>query len=256
MKKSVDSPAYVMQSVDRAFQLLDLFGKRRRLRINEIVEYLDVSAATASRLVTMLQMHGYVVKDTKTRGYIIGPRLRTLALEAQDDYGLRAQVRPSLETLAAETGETAGFGVLQGATVVFLDCVEGPAPSHVLSRIGVLFPAHTVATGKALLAGMTTDELLMLYPRERLQRATRRSLHSRSQLIDELEAVRRGRLAVSNGESEDGVYTIAVSVTDALGRSRGALSIVAPTFRLTDSSLAAMKRVLTREAIELSASLL
>jgi DNA-binding IclR family transcriptional regulator len=248
MKKSVDSPAYVMQSVDRAFQLLDLFGKRRRLRINEIVEYLDVSAATASRLVTMLQMHGYVVKDTKTRGYIIGPRLRTLALEAQ--------VRPSLETLAAETGETAGFGVLQGATVVFLDCVEGPAPSHVLSRIGVLFPAHTVATGKALLAGMTTDELLMLYPRERLQRATRRSLHSRSQLIDELEAVRRGRLAVSNGESEDGVYTIAVSVTDALGRSRGALSIVAPTFRLTDSSLAAMKRVLTREAIELSASLL
>ncbi len=256
MRKSATAPAYVLQSVDHALSLLNLFAEHHRLRIAEIGRYLDVAPSTASRLVSMLEVHGFVQRDDKTRGYVVGPRLRAIGFTAVQEHGIQAQVRPSLETLAAETGETSQFGILQGTTVVFLDCVEGRHHLRVASRIGALFPAHSVATGKVLLAGLPLDDLLALYPRERLAKITSRTLPSRSRLIAELDVVRRNSLASANGESEDDIYTVAVPVSDALGRSRGALSIGAPTSRITERGIALMKRVLRREAKDLSARLI
>ena len=255
MKKARSKPTYVMQSVDHALQLLIYFAEHHRLRVSEIAGLLGVAPATSSRLVTMLEMHGFVQADDKTRGYVVGPRLRSIGFTAVEEFGIQSQVRPSLETLAAETGETAQFGTLQGATVVFSDCVEGPRNLRVTSRIGALFPAHTMATGKVLLAGLPTEELRGLYPRERLVKITARTVSSRSDLFAELEGIRRTAIAVANGESEDGIYVLAVAVSDALGRTRGALSVGGPTSRMTDRGIAVMKRVLRREAKELSARL-
>jgi DNA-binding IclR family transcriptional regulator len=256
VKKSADAPGYVMQSVDHALRLLGLFAERQRLSVSEIGRILGVAPSTASRLVTMLEMHGFVQKDSKTRGYVVGSRLQVIGFTAVREFGTQPQVRPCLEVIAAETGETAQFGTLQGATVVFIDCVEGPSILRVSSRIGALFPAHAMATGKVLLASLPPEELDALYPRERLVKLTPRTLTTRGRLFTELDMVRRDGMALANGESEDGVYSLAVAISDALGRTRGAISVSGPATRMTDRVVAVMKRVLRREANELSARLL
>jgi DNA-binding IclR family transcriptional regulator len=158
MRKSLDGPAQALHSVDNALRLLSLFAEVRRLRITEVVSALGVSPATASRLVAMLEAHGYVQKDTKTRGYVVGRRLGQIGYAAVQEYDVGAQVAPWLESLAAETGETAQFGVLQGSTVVFVGCVEGRQQQRIASRVGVLLPAHALSTGKMLLATLPPDQ--------------------------------------------------------------------------------------------------
>ena len=237
MPRSVDVPAYPIQSVDHALELLDLFAERRRLTIGEVAKHLEVAPSTASRLVAMLQARGYVARDADSRGYVVGTKLRDIGIAAVRELDIRPQVHPYLEALSADTGETVQIGILQGQTIVFLDCVEGWHSLRVSSRVGELLPAHSLSTGKALLAELPPAEFLALYPRESLRSVTRRTTTSRSALQRELALVAKRGYATSFGESAEDVATVAASVRDAVGRVRCAVSIAAPASRLTSKNV-------------------
>ncbi len=252
MRKAVDGPAYIMQSVDHALRLIDLFRERKRLRVMDIVNALHVAPATASRLVAMLEMYGYVQKDARSAGYVLGELLRHNGGSEIPDSDLYNRVQPCLEVLAAETGETAQFGVLHGSTVVFVGCVEGRHQLRISSHIGVLLPAHALSSGKVLLSGLPAEQLAALYPNERLNRVTDRTIVSRRQFFAELDRVRRDGFATSNGESEDDIYAVAVAITDAIGRARGALSVAAPLSRSGNRRRHHFVRMLRSSAKELA----
>ncbi len=256
MPRSAAQPAYPIQSVDHALVLLDLFAERRRLTIGEVARHLDVAPSTASRLVAMLQAHGYVIREDDSRAYVVGAKLRDVGLAAVRELDIRPQMRPYLEALSADTGETVQVGVLQGQTVVFLDCVEGWHSLRVSSRVGELLPAHSLSTGKALLAELTHEDFIGLYPREELQRMTRRTMTSRSMLQRELALVAKRGYATSFGESVDDISTVAMSVRDVIGRVRSALSIAAPASRLTSKNVDKYATTLRRTAHAIGASLL
>ena len=256
MPRSGDMPAYPIQSVDHALQLLDLFAKQRRLTIGEVAKHLAVAPSTASRLVAMLHVHGYVARDAESRAYVIGTKMREVGIAAVRELDIRPQLRPYLEALSADTGETVQVGILQGQTVVFLDCVEGWHRLRVTSRVGELLPAHSLSTGKALLAELQDQEFLALYPRENLQRMTRRTTTSRSSLQRELVLVAKRGYATSFDESVDGIATVAVSVRDVVGRVRCAVSIAAPASRLTSKNVGKYAALVRQAGRAITAGLL
>jgi DNA-binding IclR family transcriptional regulator len=237
MPRSATAPAYPIQSVDHALELLDLFALRRRLTIGEVANHLAVAPSTASRLVAMLQSRGYVAREADSRAYIVGTKLRDVGLAAVRELDIRPQIHPYLEALSADTGETVQIGILQGQTIVFLDSVEGWHSLRVTSRVGELLPAHSLATGKALLAELSPQDFLELYPREKLHAITRRTTTSRSTLQRELALVAKRGYATAFCESADDISTVAVSVRDVIGRVRCALSIAAPASRLSSKNV-------------------
>ncbi len=254
MRKS-GTVAYPIQSVGHALTLLDLFSERRRLAIGDIAKLLAVSPSTASRLVAMLEHHAYVARDPDSKAYVIGGKLRDVGLDAIRELDIRPQTRPYLENLSAETGETTQVGILQGQTVIFLDCVEGYHNLRVSSRVGALLPAHSLSTGKALLAELPQDDLLALYPRERLPAVTPRTIATRTQLLRELALVKKRGYATSFSESDADVSTVAASIHDAVGRVRCAISIAAPSSRLKRENVDALSISLHRTAKAIGASL-
>jgi IclR family acetate operon transcriptional repressor len=238
-------PTYFLQSVDHALALLELFSEQRRLTLTEISKSLGIALSTASRLVAMLQYHGYVARDDGSRAYVIGDKLRNVAVAAFRELDLRPQIRPHLEALSSETGETIQSGTLQGRTVVFLDSVEGHRDVRVASRVGSLNPAHSLSTGKALLAELSHDELLVLYPSDILERVTPRTLGTRTQLIRELAAVRSRGYATAFSESAIDISTISVAIKDNIGRVRCAIGFATPSARMkgkASEKLAALLR--------------
>ena len=255
MNRSATVPAYPIQSVDHALVLLELFAERRRLTIGDVAKHFYIAPSTASRLVAMLQAHGYVARANDSRAYVVGTKLRDVGLAAMRELDIRPQTRPYLETLSGDTGETVQVGVLQGQTVVFLDCVQGWQSSRVSSRVGDLLPAHSLATGKALLAELPPHDVLALYPREQLKRMTRRTTTSRSALIRELTLVTQRGYATSFEEGFDDVATVAVSVRDAIGRIRCAISIAAPTSRLTIKNIDKVAALVRQTARAIEAGL-
>lgn len=255
MQKS-RSPAYPIQSVEHALVLLALFSERRRLSVGAIAKELKVAPSTASRLVAMLEHHGYVGREPESREYIVGTRLRDIGVTAVRELDIRSQTRPYLEALSAETGETIQMGILQGRYVIFLDCVEGHHNLRVSSRVGSLLPAHCLSTGKVLLAELSPDDFALLYPRDSLQQLTPQTIASVAKLQRALSEVRKRGYAASFSESEVGISTVAVSIRDMAGRTRCAISLAAPDSRLTAKNAESFANVLRRSAKAISATLL
>jgi DNA-binding IclR family transcriptional regulator len=96
-------------------------------------------------------------------------------------------------------------------------------------------PASCVSGGKILLAALSDDELLALYPGEALQTLTPRSIRTRTELLAELKQVRRRGWGTNFGESEPDVSGVAVGVASRAGEVPYAIAVSAPRARLAQS---------------------
>ena len=250
MKKDIldsggQAPAYPISSVGNALRLILLFREKRAVRLTEACQYLDVAHSTAHRLLAMLAYHGFVRQDPGTRAYYAGPALVEVGLAVVKSLDVRDQARPFLEELAAEFGETAHLGVLEGADVRYLDAVESKLTLRVTARTGSLIPAHCTSLGKALLAELSPDAVCELYPEDaRLSVRTDHSITSWERLEEEVRRVRERGYALNREESEDGVGSVAMAFPE-LGRPTVAIAIAAPLSRLSDQRAAQMGTALT-----------
>lgn len=224
--------SYLVASVDHALTLLAAFQDHPSLAVREGAELLGVAPSTAHRLLTTMLASGFVVQDPATRRYSAGPALVAVALASLQRVDVARVARPHLVALAAETRETVSLVVSEGTTIRFVDSVEGTEVIRVSLRTGATVPAHTSAAGKVLLGGLGRDELLRLYPQTRLHRRTPRTIGSRTVLLKEVEEARNRGYAVSLGESEPGLASVAVGIRDVRGRVIAALTVSVPEERL------------------------
>ena len=242
------APRYPIESVDNALQLLLLVAEQPRVRLTEVSQHLGVASSTAHRLLAMLQYRGYVQQDP-TRAYEAGPVLRRLGVAAVRQQELSEVARPVLERLHDKLDGATTLGRLEGQHVVYVDQVRNvkvaPLP------LGSI-PAHCTSLGKMILSQLERDELRTLYPQERLDQFTARSISSRSALEAELTQARARGFAVSDEELLLGVTSVAVALP-GLGRVRYGMSAALPARRMTPHTRGGAVRALTGAAAELSA---
>jgi DNA-binding IclR family transcriptional regulator len=222
-------PAYPVTAVDNALRTLTLLRTHGQLRVVDVAEHLQVAPSTAHRLLAMLRFHGFAVQDSR-KLYRPGPQLRGLHRDASATAAILSAARSHLEELARRVEETVHLVVLEGNGVRFIAGVDGPKALRVGSRIGLLLPAHTTSGGKALLAELPTEELHALYPRG-LPRSDTSAITDYTQLLRELDAVRRQGYALNIEESEPGVSAVGACIRDSAGMPIAALAIAAPASR-------------------------
>jgi IclR family transcriptional regulator, acetate operon repressor len=256
VKNSVPkNPAYPIESVDNALKLLHLLRDRSHVRVSEASSSIGVARSTAHRLLAMLRHHGFVRQDPFSRAYVAGPALLDVGLASLRDRDIRSQARPFLEALSRETGETVHLITLQGRDVLFLDCVESARAVRVGNRTGLVLPAHCTSAGKALLAALPPERFKALYPKEGLHGLTRRSIRTRARLERELSLVRKRRYATNFGETEEDIGSVGVLIQDRRRIARAALSVAAPTSRLTDKTISTVAKAALRRAAAIGETL-
>jgi DNA-binding IclR family transcriptional regulator len=225
-------PQYPIESVDNALRLIWLVAHRPSVRMTEAARHLGVASSTAHRLLAMLEFRGLVAQNPVSRSYEPGPALESIAFSALRRIEVRERARPVLEQLNAESAETVHLGRLEGSLVHFIDSIESPQAVRVGSRLGRSMPAHCTSTGKAMLALLTDEQLMGLYPAEQLELTTPHSIGTRSELLRALADVRRRGYARSREESEDGVASVALALGPDISPLM-AVNISAPITRMS-----------------------
>jgi IclR family pca regulon transcriptional regulator len=100
------------------------------------------------------------------------------------------------------------------------------------ARTGRTVPAHYTAAGKALLAALPARQVQRLLTGVELEAATPRSVTDPRLLARQLARIRRLGYAACQGESEDDVASIAVTVRDEAGRAVAAINVAGPVGRM------------------------
>lgn len=226
------------QSALRAVRLLKLFTPDRPVMgLAELSALAGLNKTTAHRLLQALVSEGMLERSREAAGYRIGPAVVALGMQALARDGLRSRARPLLQSLAAETGETATLEIPVEDTMLILDEVSGGHRIAAGGNVGTRWPMHATSTGKAVIAfGQDGMERLG----ERLTPLTVRTITDRERLLAQLDEIRRRGFAETVDELEDGFTGVGTVVRGESGEVIGAMSVCGPTQRLTESRRASL----------------
>jgi DNA-binding IclR family transcriptional regulator len=246
-----------VQSVDRAFDLLEALAGGDELGVTELAGRTGLVPSTAHRLLATLTNRGYVSQRAGSASYALGYKVVEVANGLEQSLSrLRGVARPHLESVQDATGETANLIVLEGDRVVYVDQVEGSRSMRMFTIVGASALAHTTASGKAILAYAPLDAVEALYAgRKKLERLTPKTLATVDALRKDLKRIARRGYAIDDEEHEEGVSCIAAPIFDHSGRPFAAVSVSAPTARVLHSDTDALGALLRDHAKKISAAL-
>jgi DNA-binding IclR family transcriptional regulator len=223
-----------VQSVERAFDLLEALAAGGELGVTELAARTGLVPSTAHRLLATLTSRGYVTQSSLSSRYLLGYKLVEVASGLEHRLArLRAVARPHLETIQRATGETTNLVIRDGDRVVYVDQVEGSRSVRMFTAVGTAAPAHTTGSGKAIMAYGPPEVATALYAgRERLVRLTPRTLVTLDALRDDFLRILRRGYAIDNEEHEEGVGCVAAPLFDHTGHPCAAISVSGPSSRI------------------------
>lgn len=222
----------MLQTVDRALQLISLIGSRGEMTVTEVAGALQVSPSMAHRLLRTCTDAGYLRQDARNGPYLVGPALRQLSVDVSRGSTLRDLLGGVLRQAADGLLETTNLAVLEGRNIRFILTEEGAHLVRIARPIRALTPAHATAAGRVLLADLSDEELAARYRGVALDTVQPGTIQDWDQLMAELAKVRSRGWAIQVGEAQPGVAALAMPVRDGSGHAVAALTVTVPYLRL------------------------
>lgn len=224
---------YRIQSVDRAFDLLEAFNSGEGvLGVTDLAHRLGLSKNRTFRLLATLECRGYIEQDKRTGNYRLGLKTFELASVFLHHLGLRRQAQPILEELVATCDETAYLAVLDGPEIVYLLMQETTQTVRITPRVGYRLPAYCTAAGKIQLAYESLGHLTEIFRGYPLRKLTVNTIADLEALRAHLQAMAKQGYALDNEECEEGVRCVAAPVRDYAHRVV-AVGLLGPASRFT-----------------------
>jgi DNA-binding IclR family transcriptional regulator len=202
------------------------------LTLTELTRRSGVAKPTVHRLAQELLLLG-LLERSGTR-YLLGLRLFEMGQLVPRQRILRQAALPYMEDLLMATQETVHFAVHDGLDVLYIEKIISHRGLNKQSRVAGRLPLYCTATGKAIMA-FSPETLLAEVIAEGLRPVTRHTTVSAAVLRKQVERIRRERIAVEHEETRLGYTSMAVPVFGSSSVLAGALSITAPTVRMSVS---------------------
>ena len=243
-----NSSLYRVQVLDRAFAIIDALAETREdASLAEIAAIVKMHKSTVHRLMMNLERHRLVDRD-QTGHYRLGMKLYDLGIRAFSRFDIRLRARPHLEKLMSNTEETVHLCILDDGEMLYVDKVEPKRSIRMSSTVGRRNAVHCTAVGKAVLAALPEVVVDQIIAQRGLRRFTARTLTTPAELKSELREIRRRGYAIDDEENEEGVRCIGAMVRDYSGRPAAAISVSAPSFRMSREKLRVLAPIVCETA--------
>jgi DNA-binding IclR family transcriptional regulator len=250
-REQKNSP-YKVQVLDRVLAILDaLAAERGDASVTELAETLKLHKSTVHRLLMILSQHRLVERDANGR-YHLGLKLFELGTVAIGKFNIKERARNHLQTLLDEVDETVHLCVLEGGEVLYLDKIESTRSIRMACRTGRRNPAHCTAVGKAILAHLPERDLDELLKVHGMPRMTPKTITTPADLKADLKKIRERGYSIDDEEVEEGVRCVGAAILGHYGRPLAAISVSAPSFRVTMEKVPMIASALCRVARALS----
>lgn len=240
-----------VQSIERAFGLLETMADAGGMMgLSQLATASGLPLPTIHRLVRTLVDLGYL-RQEPNRQYVLGPKL--IRLGESSSHMLSTWARPHLARLVDELGESSNLAMLDGDQIVYVAQAQSRQSMRMFTEVGRRVSPHCTAVGKAILAGMAPEQVRDILKRTDMVRHTDTTITEPDAYLEQLEWVGEHGYALDEGEQEEGVRCVAVTVP-GFG-SRLAISVSGPTGRMSDELIGRAVPLLTEAGKQLAADL-
>lgn len=215
----------VIQRVGAILRALEAHPDGRS--VGEVAADVGLPRSSVHRILKSLETEHLVSSVSDERGFRLGPGLMRLAASASS--WLTEHAHALIAELSRQIDETVDLAVRSGDTAHFVDQVVADNRLQAISAVGLHFPLHCTANGKALLSTLDDDEVVVLVG-DHLEQLTPNTIVHIDRLLDDLAHVRRSGIAFDREEHHAGISAIGTTLANPYGLP-AALSVPVPTSR-------------------------
>lgn len=210
-------------------------GPTDALTLSQVAVRAGVARAVARRFLLTLADLGYVATDGKY--FRLTARVLDLGYAYLSSMPFSNLATEFLQEVSEQTKESCSASVLDGQDIVYVARVATRRILSISLSIGTRLPANCTSMGRVLLAALPQSELEKYLEQVQLPRRTPQTVTDKSRLREILAEVSREDYALTNGELEEGLRSIAVPVRSSGGRVVAAINISTQVGRVTKSQM-------------------
>ena len=223
-----------VRSVERAFSILRAFSRDDyKLTLSEIAERIKLPVTTTLRIAATLEGMGILRRHTD-RTYSLGSQLYLLGSIAKANFRPQQIIYPYMEQIRNTTNEAVSLYGIVGDERVCFEHVDSLLSMRCVMRVGDKMPLWAGAASRALLA-FQSDEVI---EREiaKTYKITDTTIYQPEDIKKSLADVRTLGYALSRGEREEGIISVAVPIFNRRGDIEYAFSVAGPSQRFTEEA--------------------
>lgn len=234
------------RTLQRGLEMLEtLSAHPQGIALCDLTRAMGLPRTTAYNLLQTLVYLGYAVPSADGGKYVLSSRTFEIGSAGMRDRDAMPLLREGMRRLQSALNETVHLGVRSGNEMLYIDKLDSTRAIRMTSRIGTRAPLYCTALGKALLSGMTDEQIRRLYGQEELKAYTAHTITDVDRLLEQIGEVRRNGYAVEREENEPNVCCVAVPLCSAAGEAVYAMSVSAPSFRMEETELRRCVEMLT-----------
>lgn len=227
-------PVYPLKDGDKAFDLLEILATEDTdITALLLAKKLKLSNVITLRLITALESRQLVEYDATTGICRLGLNAFRMSQCILNSNSLLKLAHPIMEELARELDEAIYLTVMKDDEVLFLDMVDSLQHIKTAPFLGYRFPFFTNAAGKAIKA-MSCSDVFGAKGRKWMRK---KDIKEIEKLEQELVVIRQRGVAIEAGGLGQDICSVAVAVKDYAGKVVGALTMLAPSFRIFQERL-------------------
>jgi DNA-binding IclR family transcriptional regulator len=246
-----------IKSLVKTLRLLKLFSPQHTVwSAEDMVSSLGYHKSSVQRILATLEKEGFLSKVTPRRSeFRLGPEVLFLGNVAEVSLDLRAVARPTMAELVQRVQETCYLCVADQGQCLYIEKVECSHPIRIIHQVGQRNPLYCTGVGKALMSGMTDEEIDRLTKTQDLKAHTRHTVTDPHRLKRQLQAIRRKGIAMDNEELNLGVKCVAAPIKNRSSAVVAAISLSGPAQRFTKTAIQRFEKHLKQASMEISQAL-
>jgi DNA-binding IclR family transcriptional regulator len=224
-----------IQSVHNACALVEALAERQPLGVSELARLTGIEKSAAHRLAITLNRAGWFDRIGDGRWQIAAAfsRLARRAATA----ALTATMRPRMEALRDQTGETVMLVAIEDARLMVHEVVESRHALRITAPVGSELPLVRSSAARAIAAHLPPEELAAL-----------RQAHPSLDDVQNLAKVRRRGWAVNDREIVADARVVGAAILAPDGYPLAALIVCGPTSRITAARMKQYGRLVAKAA--------
>lgn len=238
------------QSIQRALRVLRYVASQGTQfpSAAKVAEDCALTKPTSHRILAALTSERFLRTEDRGRRYGLGVECYFLGLSASSDYSLLSFADPSINRIAAVTGDTCFLSVRSGDEAICIGTATGDFPIKILTlKVGDRRPLGVGAGSLALLAFMPDEERKDVLQRVNSALARYPHFSAASMEADVVKSVEQGH-AYNPGRLIPEMSAVGIPIYGVDGELIGALSVAALTSRLDASRTQVAVALMKEEA--------
>jgi IclR family pca regulon transcriptional regulator len=236
-----------LSTLARGLSVLRSFTKEQpEMTLSEVAVATDLNPAVARRCLNTLVELGYVVKKGKT--FLLTPEVMGFASAFLESMNLEEVVRPHLQEVRDQTGDSSSLAVLSHFDILYLVHVSTNRMVRLVAGFGTRFPAYPTSLGRVLLAYQPEERIDEYLRLVELQEFTSKTVTSKDRLREILKDCRKNGYASIQDELDYGIVSIAVPIRGPDGEVLAAINCSTATTRVNETEMTETRLPLLRKA--------